>query len=290
MLMEKIGLDIGFGWTKVYIGGKAVRFPTWIGVWTGYSVSDVEPISFEGRDYVVGYPARFCRQRVEVSDFDTLVRFAPLVVEYVKREFGDMPVVGGLSPKHYSRYVKDSMLQKRLSAYFEKLLPQGFGVLVDVFPQLSLTEGDQVVVVDIGFNTVDYLLVVWDGEKFQRIGLDSVEGLGVLRAVEVFKKTLPEQTGFIKDWSVSRLLKVFEEGKLSVEGEEVDLSRWKEKAVEVYRDMLLTRLKEEIGEGLVHSEYLVVAGGGANLTGKLRKDCIVPPEPEFSNARGFSKS
>lgn len=287
----KAGVDIGFGWTKVYVDGKAFRFPTWIGVWGGYAISDVEPISFEGRDYVVGYPARFSRQRIEVSSYEELLRFMPLIAMAVKREIGDIPLVGGLSPKHYAMYRKDSKAQKRLGEYFEKVLPQGFGVLVDVHPELSLSEGEQVVVVDIGFNTVDFAVVIWEGESYRRIALDSIEGLGVLQAVEVFRKHLPaEKVGFVKDWSVQRLLKVFEEGKLKIEGEELDLSQWREKAIEVYRDSLLSRLRGELGEGLSSSEHFVQAGGGAYLIGKLRADAIVPQEPEFSNARGFAKS
>lgn len=283
--MGKIGLDIGFGWTKVYFDGRAYRFPTWLGVWSGYAVSDVEPISFEGRDYVVGHPARFCRQRVEITSYEELIRFMPLFAQVVKRELGeDKPVVVGLSPKHYAMYKRDEKAQRRL-AVFEKVLPQGFGVLVDVHSQIEPREGDEVIVVDIGFNTVDYLIVVWEGEGYKRIGLDTIEGLGVLQAVEVFRKSLPIE--MLKDWSNSRLLKVFEEGKLTIEGEQVDLTSYKEKAISVYKDALLTRLKGEIGEGLAQAKYFVVAGGGAYLVGSLRPDAIVPQEPEFSNARGF---
>jgi len=287
----KVGLDVGFGHVKVATQERVFKFPSWIGVWNEKDISDVQPISFEGRDYVVGESARFCTQRVELVDFETLLRYLPLIVEYVKRELGEeeLEIGVGLAPRHYRRYKDSEEVRKKLSG-FELVLPQGFGVLLDVEDELGIEEGETVFIVDIGFNTVDYLLVSKQNGKYFREGMATIERAGVLQAVETFRSILPAELGYIKNWSLSRLVKVFESGQVNVEGEKIDLKSYRERAIETYRTALLSRLKSEVGEAVLESDKVVSAGGGVYLLGKLRKDAYVPSEPEFSNARGFLKA
>ncbi|RMH00592.1 MAG: hypothetical protein D6699_07550 [Aquificota bacterium] len=81
-----IGLDVGFGWTKVAKDGREVgKFPTWIAYYDKDMV-DIEPIRWEGREYVVGEYARYSRQRIELADIELLVRFLPVILLHVKRE------------------------------------------------------------------------------------------------------------------------------------------------------------------------------------------------------------
>lgn len=287
----KVGLDIGFGHVKVATAEGVFKFPTWIGVWNEKDISDVKPVSFEGREYVVGEPARFCTQRVELVDFETMLRYLPLIVEHVKEELGQehLEIAMGLAPRHYRKYKDSEEVRKKLSS-FGLVLLQGFGVLLDVEDELHIEEGENILIVDVGFNTVDYLLVSKRDGRYFRIGMATIERAGVLQAVETFRSILPAELGYVKNWSLSRLVKVFESGQVNVEGEKIDLKSYRERAIETYRTSLISRLKSEVGEAVFESDKVVLAGGGAYLVGRLRKDAYVPQEPEFSNARGFLKA
>ncbi|SNZ15496.1 hypothetical protein [Hydrogenobacter hydrogenophilus] len=112
-----IGIDIGFGFTKVAKDRAEVgKFPTWIAYYDS-SMESVEPIEFEGsRSYVVGEYASYSKQRIDLADVNLLITFMPLIVEYAKRGYSfDGEVVSGLSPKHYALYKENAKFRERLS-------------------------------------------------------------------------------------------------------------------------------------------------------------------------------
>jgi hypothetical protein len=284
-----IGLDVGFGWTKVAKDGREVgKFPTWIAYYDK-DMADVEPISWEGREYVVGEYARYSRQRIELADIELLVRFLPVILLHVKREYSlEGDVCGGLAPKHYAYYKENERLKKKVDEIYQYVLPQGVGILLDVDELIH--DGEVVLVVDVGFNTVDYVLAKKE-EKYRKYAIGSIEGLGVLRAVELFKEKLPQSLELLKNFSFSRLVEAFEKGYTTLEGEKVNLQGYVDMAKEEYVDLLLSRLKMELKGRVEERDKLILAGGGANLLSEelFGKNALKPPKPEFSNARGFSK-
>lgn len=290
-----VGLDVGFGYVKYYVeDGRYGRFPSWVGIWKGQSVSDVEPIEYGGREYVVGEDAEFF-ERVEMPSFDELLRYSGVFVEYVKKKLSlrEPILVGGLSARHYGIYLRDAMVKRFFDGIYNAVYPQGGGIFADVMEGLSLESGDTALVIDIGFNTVDYLLTRYDGEVYRRIALDTIEGLGVLLAVDLFMGQLPERVvGIAKSWSKSNMIGVFEKGSMRIEGKVVDLSSYRDKAISLYTDMLITRIKEAIGKGVFKASRVVVGGGGAYVIDvrKIREDAIIPENAEYSNARGFVKA
>ncbi len=123
------------------------------------------------------------------------------------------------------------------------MLPQGVGILLDVDELIN--DGEVVLVVDVGFNTVDYVLAKKE-EKYRKYAIGSIEGLGVLRAVELFKEKLPQSLELLKNFSFSRLVEAFEKGYATLEGEKVNLQSYVDMAKEEYVDLLLSRLKMEL--------------------------------------------
>jgi hypothetical protein len=84
-------------------------------------------------------------------------------------------------------------------------------------------------------------------------------------------------------------MEIFEKGRVSLEGENIDLSHIKQRAIDEYNEILKTRLKSEIGNLLNEIESIVLAGGGAYYIRGIRKDVYIPDAPEFSQARGYTK-
>ena len=281
-----IGLDVGFGWTKVVTETETFKFPTWLAYYKPSSISEIEPITVDGKDYVVGEDARVMK-KIDINDIQTLVKYLPVFVKYVKqRTKTEGPIVTGLPPKHY-RVLKDEVLKT-----IDLVVPQTVGILADVEGKLPIEDGEYIIIIDIGFNTLDYLIAQKTTERWSKKALESVDSFGVSLAVDHFKKYLPsEVVGIVKNWSLSRIMKIFEEGKLKIAGEVIDLSSYKQRAIEEYTEQLIQRLKEELGDILWEADHFVIAGGGANFISAkdLRKDAFVPEKPEFSNARGYFK-
>jgi hypothetical protein len=191
-------------------------------------------------------------------------------------EENNAQIITGLPPIYKD---KMSILNKQVA----EVLPQGLGIFFDVFDKKI---GEELLIIDIGFNTVDYVVVVGDIKKKG----NTLEKQGVERMIELFRNKLPAELSYLKQFQFQRLLEVFERGYALVESEKVDLNGIKNKAIEEYNELLKTRLKDEIGNLLEEVEQVVIAGGGAYYLKNLRKAGVyVPENPEFSQARGYVK-
>lgn len=282
-VMKIIGLDVGFGWTKVKTDDKEFKFPSWISHAANFSMSEIEPVVVDGKEYFVGEDASFGAGKIEIADIDTLINYLPVFEKYVKRILGidEAFIVSGLPPKYYKTH-KDKLKTGLVAV-------QGVGVLVDIDNSFEFTKGDRVLILDVGFNTVDYVLALYQGDKWKKAGLNSIADLGVMQAVKIFKDIVPsEVAGKAKDWSVSKWIKAFEDKSISLMGERIDLSNYFENAVSRYIEMLQKRISEEVGNQVFEFEHIVLAGGGANiLKNSFERSVIVPESPELSNARGY---
>jgi hypothetical protein len=70
--------------------------------------------------------------------------------------------------------------------------------------------GEVVFVKDIGFNTIDYVLAKRERTTWRRYAIGYIEGVGVLRAIEIFKEKLPVSISILLGFSQSRLIEAFE--------------------------------------------------------------------------------
>jgi len=118
------------------------------------------------------------------------------------------------------------------------VLPQGFGIYLDVKDKVKSNE---MLILDIGFNTVDYILV---SNGMKKKG-NTLEKQGVERMVEMFRSQI--DISFVKQFPLQRIMEIFEKGRVSLEGENIDLSHIKQRAIDEYNEILKTRLKSEIG-------------------------------------------
>ena len=281
--MQVIGLDVGFGWTKVKTQDKEFKFPSWISHASYFSMSEIEPVLVDGKEYFVGEDASFGSGKIEIADIETLINYFPVFEKYVKKilNVDEAFVVSGLPPKYYKKY------KEKLKT--DLVAVQGVGILVDIDKRFEFSKGDRVLILDIGFNTVDYVLALNQEDKWKKAGLSSISDLGVMQAVKIFKDIVPSEiAGKAKDWSTSKWIKAFEDKSISLMGEKIDLSNYFENAVSRYIEMLQKRIAEEVGNQVFEFEHIILAGGGANiLKDSFERQVIVPENPEFSNARGY---
>ncbi|MEM3646751.1 MAG: ParM/StbA family protein [Thermofilum sp.] len=285
------GIDVGFGWTKVVTErGDEIKFPTWIAYYTSSPISELAVIRYGGRDYVVGKDVKYEAQKIEISGIRELITYFPVFVKYAELVTGEKfeSIITGL-PAVYRAYSDELEAAVRDTGISCGVLPQGLGIFLDVRDRIT---SEDAFILDVGFNTLDYLIVENEGGTWRKKKGNTIEKLGVVRAVEIFRAAIPDQVSYARNFSFSRLLEVFERGTIWFEGESVDLRSVRDTALREYAELVKTRIREEVGQYLGDARSVVFAGGGANVISKTDlfgpgSHVLVPPRPEFSQARGY---
>jgi len=273
-----VGLDLGFGWCKVCTSeGTCFKFPSWLAYHTDAAISEMDIVTVDGIEYVVGEDAKYERQKITISDINDLISYFNVFKKYALQKASikedGAQIITGLPPIHKDKAVK-------LEKQGVNVLPQGIGIYLDVKDKVKSSE---MLILDIGFNTVDYILV---SNGIKKKG-NTLEKQGVERMVEMFRSQIT--ISFVKQFSLQRIMDLFEKGYGVFEGDRIDLSNIKRRAIDEYNEILKTRLKSEIGNLLDEIETIVLAGGGAYYIKDIRKDVYIPETPEFSQARGYTK-
>lgn len=283
-----IGLDIGFGYTKAFSDGLMVKFPSHIAYASADGHSEVEKVNIAGREYVIGRDAKYSQFRLEIPSVVELIKYAPIFAKYIFNMHGHFDIlVTGLPPncKGYMTAFNES-IRSIIPNVSVIVLPQGVGILYDVAPQLK---EDEVVIIDIGYNTVDCIVAEKMNGMWKKKVVQTLENFGIMKSVEIMRDILPESYGLVKNWSASRILETFEKGFLYLDGDKIDLSAYKTEATSRYSEVLFTKIKQELKDSFRDIAKVVVAGGGAYYVDKkaFGSNVLIPPQAEFSQARGY---
>lgn len=326
-----LGLDLGFGDVKIVAGlesgesnhrQKVLRkFPTAVayakeGIIGNLGEND-RSYSFNGREYVIGDSALQCRDVFSTRDINFLMTFSPLLAfvafeQLVQEDLkssdslwsGEKLVCLGI-PLAYFHSRRSSLAEAVRGCHVSEAFlnfgdvevrAQGQGILFDfVFGDdgkpIQKRLNMNILIVDIGFNTVDILGVVngrssreWSG-MFERGGISRIcQQVGDYLQRE-FSFDLPEQS--VKDVLMKR--------EITLYGSRKDVSGAIRKAQEEYSDWLIQEVRSRWDGFLQKADRLIIAGGGAyyvrdDFSEKYPKDFLyVPDKPEYSNAMGFYK-
>ncbi len=282
------GIDVGFGWTKVVSDDNSFKFPSWIAYHTPTPVSELDIVKYGNRDYVVGSDVKYEAQRIEISGITELINYFPVFLKYVESVTGKLDRIVTGVPVVYKDHLDNLKSIIADNGVQCDILPQGVGIFIDNQNRLQ----EEVLVLDIGYNTLDYFILVKKGDVWRKKRGNTVEKFGVIRAVDVFRSTIPDKVSYAKNFSLSRLLEIFEKGTLLFDAEPVDLGGIKKAALEEYAEMVKTRLRDEIGDSIYNMESVIIAGGGANIVSVdifKNSRVIIPQNPEYSQARGYLK-
>jgi len=299
--MVMVGLDLGFGYVKVW-NGKGIKFPTLLKKKrVGYSETGSFTIEFGKEEFFVGEDAlKHGGATIPIVTVEDLIKYSPVFLKYLKERKGIVPksVATGLPPdymteenvKEFKRKIAQTLSIPEKSV---GVFPQGSGILIDVMEELS--DAEKIFVLDIGFNTIDYLLGVKEGEGFGIEVAGTLPEMGIIYPVRKLRDILSKDMPILKAlFTPQDFIKVFEKGKIKVQGKEYDVSDIVKQIKEEYVEEIRMRL-EDYKEMLIDADYLVIGGGGANVIERgyfssLHSGEFVPEQPEFSQARGYYKA
>jgi len=305
--MKTLVTDIGYGDTKfAWKEGEKTRFgkfPTAIvrrGRARVYpSMEGIGSVSlemvFEGISYVVGEQAFDFGKPISTRRKGFIPTYAPLLVAKMVKEAGKdfERLVVSVAISDYTREHVEA-LKKRLQKFtvndkdysFKNILvlPQGYGIYRDVFPEGT---DKKVVVVDIGFNTIDISYYV-GGEPIKD-NFRGLPGYGAARIINNLLEKVKEETGEqISELELNKAIK--EGGKLKFYSREYDISDLIEEEKEFYAEEVIAEIESSLGDVWKRADYRIIAGGGGYFIPedfKKEYSLTVPESPEFSNVRGF---
>lgn len=322
--MAKIGLDIGFGDVKVAIPNRhgdrisirTLKFPTAIGT-VNRGIVDLgssngyKQYVYQNEAYYLGADALYCQDIFDTRDREFLEKFSPLLafkaLENIRLQDrrDNLILCVGIPIGYFKDHSKNiSRILGNISVNDHVVNPkvvdvraQGQGVYFDyLFDNSGAIDKSKLninaLVLDIGFNTIDILGVV--GGRPVTDWSDMFTKKGVSRIIENLRTYVKKEFG--KEVSEQKMCRIFENRQITISGQVHDLSKVINEFVDKYTGRLVQFIKaSKWNEFLDDADNLIIAGGGAYYVADAFKDLypdgfvVVPPAPEFSNARGFLK-
>lgn len=300
--MKIVGLDIGYGYTKVFSVGGSHTFPTRVSTSIPESVFERQyPIVIvNGKKYLVG--ERFLSKFGDVetktdafigSDFYLAILGEALIRTYVNPNL----LVLGLPPGMYSGERADQLIttvynstiidgnsNTLIASEKIKVIPQGAGIFFDyVLQGHEDALKKNVVVVDIGHYTVDMVFFT-NGEYMQGEAMSA--NIGVSLLFDEVSKELTRKYGlFFKDDEV--IARVITSNGINHGGRRFELDC--EKFVLSYKEKVFATIDNLLDSAPFDIDLILAAGGGANaLRGyKSKYKLLIPANPQMSNAMGY---
>jgi len=259
---------------------------------------------YKDRDYLVGEAAKDAA--FSTKDFNFMIRYAPLfafiAVQEVQKLTGHEvdKICLGLPLSYYKTSIIKEMTpaMERITVNGTTLeIPvnfqvQGYGALIDYVESLPPEQQDEAIkellVIDVGFNTVDFINVEL-GQVTPK-GSGTMERDGVSKVTEELTAALQTKDFKLSPVEAADLLK--NGGALRVLGTKRDYSELVRQATERYVDWLFGEIESRYSDRLVRVGKIILCGGGAHflkhyVPAKYARLVHVPFQPEMANARGF---
>lgn len=295
-------IDVGYGDTKyALLDGERVEYgkiPSMVTRVSGTSrdfggFGEKKSISYGDGSYLVGELARFLGMSRSTLSSDFLLRFSPVLIGaiylrhdvrevkelYVSLSLKDFDLGDRLIERLKSIAVNDrTYTHDRVSIY-----AQGIGIWC------AFGSPENAVVVDIGFNTVD--VVVVDAGQPVREFSDGIAGLGAVSFLSKAATVLSQQMGTeFSAQEVGYLLQK-EDGLLQRIGIEEEVRHLAAEWTEILWEQLMSM--PHFKRIAVYRNEILVGGGGAYFFKPDRMDRrikVLFERPEFGNVSGFVES
>lgn len=293
--MQTIGIDIGYGDTKVATKEKTFKFQTAIEkvkeYFTDTEDEDKDVFIFNGKKHRVGKNA--LDNALNTRGFNFLEKYSPLLLFKAVSDAGfdlDKPILvkTGLSlinwkdKEKYADALKNTVANNKALDITVKLMAQGEGILYDY----KNDKNGIVCVVDIGYNTFDFL-------AFENGKPRPDLSFAVEKGVNIIITDLQTKLQKKYDYGISEqaIKEIFNNGYFMNFGNKIDLSDEIEDSKADYTATIMDELKTMRRDLLRKANKVIFGGGGAYFIDnnmKLPENVVLSDKPyEFANARGY---
>lgn len=304
-----LSIDLGYGDCKIALGTKTellkkFKFPTMIGVTKKINdVQDLRIKEYDGYHYYVGENAKHLPSEnlIDMSEYKNLEYYAPLLINHAVEMCEIQPdiLISGLS---IAQLNNSAAFQKKITSfevdgkqhnYEVYLLPQGSGAKLfidnyfDNFPVKNQTYlGNSTYVIgDLGFNTIDLILV--DRGKTSPSLFQGIEREGMLKIATLVAKFIKEKHD--RNITLGEAKQIIDTKTYRLRGKSYDYSA---EILSIKRDYLkgvLALIEEKFPSILDKCDFVFLCGGGSTIFETGDNNFIKVPKNshEFYNAIGW---
>lgn len=273
--MQKIAIDIGYSFTKIYYEGKLYKIPSAISyaVDSGINFGSEDVYLFEGQRLYVGEMASN-DESFTTTDYNFLYKYAPLIIFHIMKKLNvdltqEIEVRTGLAlsdwakKEDFAQRISIIKLNENDSARIKPILiPQGAGsVVAFVNTELDGKYPDSMMAIDIGYNTIN--LLAYEGSTPIKNRCKPFPGHGVSSIIRPFTNFM--ETKFNIPFSEAEAIKIFMKNEFIYNGEtrpEVPemIAELKQNFIQKLINSILVSEKKYLGL----SNVVLFSGGGAN--------------------------
>ena len=307
-----LGLDIGFGDCKVVLGKKdgeivkKFKFPSMIAITKKLEgVENPNILEYKGNYFMVGDDSKHLPSEnfIDLKEYENLEYYAPLLIQHSLKKCGIENsqvelIVTGLS---IAQVGNSGYFQNAIEKYTVDgkeftnniiVLPQGAGAKLTMdkygsnFPkeQTEFLGSASYVICDIGFNTIDLLLInngLTDPNLFQ-----GIEHSGIMKIAAQVAKLIKEKHN--RNISLQEAKDILNTGFYKLRGSKIDYNADVKKLKEEYLKEILQTVNDRYGNVIDKINFLVILGGGSYIFKETSDKFIrvVHNDSEFYNAIG----
>lgn len=288
-----IAVDLGYGDCKIALKKEdgtimISKYPSAVAKINPRRFGTGEAVEFEGDYYLIGENA-INYKPMEMNDYETLEKYAPLLVYHAFRKYGEFDsLVTGLSIRQED---SSNDFKDRLSNFVidgveynldVQLLPQGIGAKLVVAKQFG--DISNYLVCDGGFNTVD-LVPVFDG-KADIHSVDALENRGI---IEVVNELIDYISGeYNIELSPKEAKYALDNKSIEIYGKEVDLTDEIAHITSEYSKDLVRQIERKFKKSWHKFQKVIIVGGLSHFVDtSVYEHLTTVPKGEFYNVIGF---
>lgn len=297
------GVDVGYGWTKVFQNSRSQIFPSVVGNFEeNFEVDGLEKtqnfiVELEQNRYLVGesalkYSTRFFQ--IKNKNWVESIAYRVLLKAALQGEFFNVIVTG--LPVSFYKSDKEKV-QKILSeispSHEKKIIPQPLGTFFHaLFTENGSVKNEALVqskigVVDIGFFTVDMITV--EAMELVERQMKSIE-TGVSFLHESVKKDLENK--YEIQISLNKIEEAIRNKFIKIYGEKIDISNIISKRITEFSHEIFAQVRSIWGS-CSDLDQIIFSGGGAfflqNFIKDFARNASIIDNPQFANVRGYAK-
>lgn len=289
-----ISCDIGYGDTKIALKKEdgtlmIAKFPSAVSKVNPKRFGAGEAVEFEGDFYLIGENA-INYKPVEMNDYETLEKYAPLLIFHAYRKYGDFDtIVTGLSIRQEAN---SQSFKDRLSNFVidgdeytadVKLLPQGIGAKIVVQKQFG--DIKNYLVCDGGFNTVD-LVPVFDG-KADLHSVDALENRGI---IEVVNELIDHISGeYNIELSPKEAKYALDNQRIDIYGKDIELTEIIGHITTDYSKDLVRQIERKFKKSWHKFQKVIIVGGLSHFVDtSVYEHLSTVAKGEYYNVIGFN--
>lgn len=305
-----LGVDIGYSFVKVTVGAgdgqiiKKFKFPSLIGITKKIEgVENDTIVEYNGHFYMVGDDAKHLPSNnlISLDAYKNLEYFGPLLLNHAiklaKLKRVDL-VVSGLSIAQIenSGYFQDALSEFEVDGVKHNfnvlLLPQGAGAKLTYekygndFPneQKEYLGESTYVIVDIGFNTLDLVLV--DRGVSSTSLFEGVEQHGLMKIATQVAKLINEKHA--RNISLGEAREILDTNIYKLRGNRFDYTEDIKIMKTDYLKEIISLVNQKYGEVIDKADFIVLLGGGAHIFNSSADGFIrvVKKDSEYYNSVG----